>query len=667
MAEKEFLSGTYTILDEIGSGAGGIIYKAYHNRLHKIVVIKKMKEPGRSVIKNRQEVDILKNLNHTYLPQVIDFFENEEGVFTVMSFIPGKSFSQLLKEGAVFSRKELLRWALQLCSALDYLHNQTIPVIHGDIKPANIMLTPEANVCLIDFNISFFLDENTVLGYSDGYTSPEQYMAVSSKRNRGNTKFVIDQKADIYSVGATLYHIATGAKRTNYNNAIDMEALTAAVGPAFAAIIAKATQLDPSKRYQSAYEMVEALNDLPKEDERYKQLIRRQKLTMAGLATGAALFFGLAGFGFLTMQDEKMEKYNQLVDRQIACIENAEFAAADDQFQEAKEMKPSEVESYYQQAWSLYMQGDYEESIQFIENEILANGAVKKEGKRMVDVYALEGLNYIELGDGAAAVEQYVKAVEYGAFEGEDYRDYAIALAYDNQFEKAEEMLDKAEEFGIADASLAYTRGEIHYAKGEFDEALPEFIACIQTAEDTYLCMRAYHMANKIYRNQGNLQASRNLLTEAISHLPMQEQLVLLEALVQTDIDLAENTGDGSYRREAISYLNKIISNGWAGYSDYDTLAILQQKQNDLSAVVNTLTTMQDLYGDDYNIYKRYAFMEINSQEQKNQENRNYSNFKHYYDKACLLYDAEVKGNSSDTEMILLDDAYQQLVSGGWL
>ncbi|MFR5555830.1 MAG: protein kinase domain-containing protein [Coprococcus sp.] len=88
----------------------------------------------------RKEVDILKNLNHSYLPQVLDFFEIGSNAYTVMSFIPGKSLKTLLQEGRYFQKKEVIRWAMQLCSALQYLHEQIPPIIHGDIKPAaNIM------------------------------------------------------------------------------------------------------------------------------------------------------------------------------------------------------------------------------------------------------------------------------------------------------------------------------------------------------------------------------------------------------------------------------------------------------------------------------------------------------------------------------------------------
>ena len=181
MNRFEEFSNTYQILEKLGEGSGGVVYLAYHRRLQKEVVLKQIKSKGLSMADKRQEVDILKNLNHSFLPQVLDFLMMGDEVYTVMSFIPGKSLARLMREGARFTLGQLIRWGMQITSALNYLHSQRPPVIHGDIKPANIMLTPQGNICLIDFNISFFLDENAILGYTDGYSSPEQYIIGSMK------------------------------------------------------------------------------------------------------------------------------------------------------------------------------------------------------------------------------------------------------------------------------------------------------------------------------------------------------------------------------------------------------------------------------------------------------------------------------------------------------
>ena len=121
------LDNTYKVLDNIGAGGGGEIYLAEHLRLEKKVVIKKIKDKARGVIEDRGEADILKKLRHPYLPQVYDHYTSEEHVYTVMEYMEGKNFQELLKEGKRFSSKDIVKWGTQLSEALVYLHKQDPP------------------------------------------------------------------------------------------------------------------------------------------------------------------------------------------------------------------------------------------------------------------------------------------------------------------------------------------------------------------------------------------------------------------------------------------------------------------------------------------------------------------------------------------------------------
>lgn len=169
------LGNTFTNIQQIGAGGGGTVFKAYHTRLEIDVVLKKIHTNVLKSIDSKAERDILKALKHPCIPQIYDFIASGEDIFTVMEYIPGYSFAQLLEQGQRFRQRDVIKWANQLCEVVAYLHSQKRPIIHCDIKPANVMLTPKGNICLIDFNISGVRTEEGIssVGYSDGYSPVE--------------------------------------------------------------------------------------------------------------------------------------------------------------------------------------------------------------------------------------------------------------------------------------------------------------------------------------------------------------------------------------------------------------------------------------------------------------------------------------------------------------
>lgn len=669
MNRFEEFSSTYQILEKLGEGSGGVVYLAYHKRLQKEVVLKQIKSKGLSMADKRQEVDILKNLNHSFLPQVLDFLTMGDEVYTVMSYIPGKSLSRLQREGAVFNLGQLTRWGMQICSALNYLHSQKPPVIHGDIKPSNIMLTPQGNICLIDFNISFFLDENAVLGYTDGYTSPEQYIIAldsSSDRPIGNYR-KIDEKSDIYSVGATFYHLATGKKMRNYRDQIDYEDLAGRTSEAFAQIIAKAVEKDPNRRFQSAFEMFQAFQNVGKKDARYQALLRRQTGMRIALAVCMAGFIVLGGIGIHTIRVERTQEYNDLVEEQEEYRESGDFEKEEETFEEAVRIRPSSLESYYQNACALYEQGEYQDCISFIEYNVEQNEKIDLMQPRMAALYYLEAESHMELEDYGDAVTTFEKLFQVGGFEEEYYRDYAIALAYNGEPDQAQDALDQAIDLGLKEDSVYYTRGEIDHSLGELDRAVSDFQSCISISEDPELKARAYVTLSDIYGEQGRDQDQRDILAEGRQNVPVENQLILLERLIQADMDLSERTGNSSYTAEAISLLQQVIDQGWDTYDTYDNLVVLCEKQGSYQEARSWLDQMIQKFGEDYNIYKRLAFLEVDLQEEKANSRRDYQAFAGYYQKAKKMYQEQLKGNHTDEEMQLLDHVYQQVLAGGGL
>lgn len=669
MSVIQNFSDTYEILDKLGEGAGGIVYKAYHKRLRQEVVIKQHRRSAVSLTGSRREVDILKNLHHSYLPQVLDFFEIDGDVYTVMSYVPGKSFAQLLAEGYRFTPKELIRWGMQICSALNYLHSQNPPVIHCDIKPANIMLTPRGDICLIDFNISFYLGDTAVLGYTNGYTSPEQYiMALSHESGQNEAGDVhIDERTDIYSVGATLYHLAVGQKVGDYRERINAEYLAQFTGDSFAQVIERALRIDPAQRYQSAYDMFRALENIPKKDSRYLSLLHRQTAVRIVLVLLLAGFIVLGGYGISRIKSERVDAYNGLVEEQISLIEAGDYEGQEQVFEEASELLPSSLESYYQNAYSLYKQEKFEDCISFIDYDICQNEQLDLVQARMADVYYLRADSYFRLEQYEEAADAYEDVFRMGTRHTEYYRDYAITLAYAGDEEEAQKVLQEAIDYGLTEDSVYYAKGEIENALGRQDAALQEFKECISITDDMEMKTRAYLMMSDIYKEKGSDASRRDVLLEARKELPAEEQLQVLERLASADIELADTTGKKEYREEAIEVLTQIIDQGWGTFDTADTLAIQYEKQGEIEQARKTVDQMLETYGEDYRIYMRYAFLEIDTQELKENAQRDYSQFAEYYEKAEELYHEQVKDNNTDAQMQLLEDVYGQVKEGGWL
>jgi serine/threonine protein kinase len=210
----------YRIIETVGQGGMGSVYRAEDTLLKgRFCAIKEIQiDPASSPTEQEQareqfyrEASVLARLDHPSLPKVSDFFSEDNRDFLVMDFVPGHDLRQKIEEtrskGSFLPEHQVLNWAAQLCDALTYLHSQNPPVLHRDIKPANIKLTPDGLIKLVDFGLVKVMvpDDTRTVTVIQGrgtvlYTPLEQYGGDS-----GHT----DARSDIYSLGATLYHLLT--------------------------------------------------------------------------------------------------------------------------------------------------------------------------------------------------------------------------------------------------------------------------------------------------------------------------------------------------------------------------------------------------------------------------------------------------------------------------
>jgi serine/threonine-protein kinase len=270
------LRGRYKIRELIGQGGTGSIYLAEDTRLQgRLCAVKEVEHnralPTQFFEQAREqffrEASVLARLDHPNLPKVSDFFSDGPRDYLVMDYVPGKDLRERMLEArhnkTFLSENEVLHWAVQLADALNYLHQQDPPIIHRDIKPSNLKITPSGVIKLVDFGLVKILAPNEVTitiiqGQGTAlYTPLEQY---------GGDDSHTDIRADIFSFGATLYHLLTNQPPAEARKRfLDTRSLTLPreINPHLSSRVEKAIlwamSLHPDDRPKNVVEFREAL------------------------------------------------------------------------------------------------------------------------------------------------------------------------------------------------------------------------------------------------------------------------------------------------------------------------------------------------------------------------------------------------------------------------
>ena len=204
------IANRYILKEVVGEGSYSIVYKGYDSEKHRKVAIKELKSQGLTKEEADEaqqlffnEINILKNIRHPNIPAVYDFFIFEGRHYMVMMWIEGKSLLSILEKEQTLSQGEAVYYMRQIADALIYLQNDERKIIYKDIKPSNILINEDGHIWVIDFGTARLYSpkkkkDTHVLG-TPGYAPPEAY-----------TETQTDFSADIYSLGATFYHLTTG-------------------------------------------------------------------------------------------------------------------------------------------------------------------------------------------------------------------------------------------------------------------------------------------------------------------------------------------------------------------------------------------------------------------------------------------------------------------------
>ena len=283
IAIGQILANRYRVDALLGQGGFGAVYRVWDLNLNRPRALKENLDSSAEAQRQfNREASILADLTHPNLPRVFDyFFIPGLGQYLVMDYVEGEDLQSILnRTQGPLPEAQVTGWLLQVGEALAYLHAQQPPIVHRDVKPANIKITPTGKAVLVDFGIAKLFDAalKTTMGakaVTPGYSPPEQY-------GQGQT----DVRSDVYALGATLYALLTGQEpiesvtRFAGQTLKSPSAFNPGITPRTEGVILRAMKLDPAERYQSAADLSRELGRTPTRGGgfRRKTLTQRQKM-----------------------------------------------------------------------------------------------------------------------------------------------------------------------------------------------------------------------------------------------------------------------------------------------------------------------------------------------------------------------------------------------------
>lgn len=704
------LGSDYIDIRSLGEGGMGTLFRAYRRGLGVDVVIKRVKSQYVGKLDQHAEANILKLLKHRYLPRIYDIINGSDGYFyTVMDYIPGENMKQYVEHHGPADQKDAHRWACQLCEVTAYLHEQPTPIIHSDIKPSNIMITPSGDLCLIDFNTSLiFHDGLLALGATPGYAAPEQYtrcdpaavdaeatvacedsmlsqltMAATAPAATGSRSSqaamtaraggygTVSERTDVYGIGATLYFLVSGrTPEKSLDPLTPLSQLPVRISEPFRLIIERAMQKQPADRFPGAAQMLQALQDVADLDIRYKRYRRLRTLSRwtLGLLFCASVF--CTAYGALQLYQGRQNSYLTLVSQGQDLFAQGDTVQAEEVLQQAISMTPRRAEAYLELAVGQYQNGEYQSAFDLLYNALFTGTLSESDldAAQAADLYYVQANCLYELEDYTGAVQLYSRALELRQDNTAYYRGLALAQARSGDLEGAQSTLAALQEQDALSVDCEVISAEINTINGDYEKALAQYDDILQRSDDPQTISRVYLTAAQLRRDNGDPDGCILLLEQARERLgdaaALHEEM-LADAYSRKAQAEPENARD--YYLQALDCLQAVIQRGQGNILTKINLAVVQENLGDFDQAEQTLLAACEEAPTDYRPYLRLAFLEADRQSTLPVEQRSYEQTRAYAQKAAEYYPQAQANGASDLEMTRLESLLEQLRAGGWL
>ncbi len=652
---------TYEIKSLIGTGGMSRVYLAEHKRLHTHWAVKEVRKQQGGRFDFLAESNILKKLQHPMLPRIVDIFEDEEYIYIAEDFVEGITLEDLLRQQKRVDEAQGIQWFQDLCGVLRYLHSQEPnPIIYRDMKPSNIMLQPDGTLKLIDFGIAreykHESDADTTYIGTKGYAAPEQF-----------GKAQTDARTDIYALGVTMYHLLTG--KSPYEPPYDFvpaRQLNGALSHGIEYILGKCIQSEPENRYQNVDELLEDIEHIYRFDRAWKKYKNKKRLRVAVVVVMLAASAGLMAGGRFMMGQEKETAYVELLS-QASRLYTSDLEETIDVLDEARALFPDRIEPDRQQTYALYLNGDWQECVEF------GDKTLEKHGEDVQTRLSMASAQF-ELGDYKAAAEGFAQG---GDLSADNLRDYAVSLGRLGEIKRAERVLDKLTGQGARPDVTQYVQGEVYFAQEDYLAAESAFLDALEQTGSSALTRRCYISLGDLYRdcaalarvNQSPIPYPATKAAQLLSSAVVQEGLrydsVLWEALALAYFESCHTdpSAPADYLTKAAECFNRVIELGVTKEYLYSNLYAIYYEMKDYSRAEQALTDYQSTFPDDYMPHALRGMMLITIENEKPQDARNYRPAQAEYETAGSM----LRSQDETTYYQQLGSLIDNLKRNGWL
>lgn len=509
----------YDLGEEIGRGAMGVVYKAVDRRLGRTVAIKflasELTRDPRACQRFEREARLAASLDHPNLATVHEVGETTQGYrYIVSAFYSGGSLKGRLADGAI-APEEAVSLARQLLAGLIAAHERAI--VHRDIKPANLLLDQHGTLKICDFGIAKLLGgtdltrTGTPLG-TPAYQSPEQ--------SHGH---VVDHRTDLWSVGVVLFELLTGRRPTATELGSGRVAEDASVPALLREFLARVLDKDPEQRYQSAAEMLSALElSMAKVRRRGRGWQSRYAIVAASLmlaVLGGQLFYEtVVQSSFLTTAQRSGPGWDHLEQGKRLWLGGNDPSGLDEaleHFQQAVELLPDEAETHAHLAAFLAEMGAFNQTSKEREKALEhASRALFFDSKNAL-AHAAQAWIYLLDGDLKGGEREAREAIR---LESECPRGQSCDLAYlwlgealwlQNRPEQALEVLRQGAQVGDGRIRCRLKQAQILEKLGDIDQAEVEYRRVL-TLENRHVT--ALKALGNLYLRLENMNAALGIL-----------------------------------------------------------------------------------------------------------------------------------------------------------